>query len=176
MAEEHKVESPHSRENSLSRTDPIDERNLGKYIGSVALVGLGVALIEVELIPGMLIGVAAMMFPKLAPRLGNVVRPLVKSAVRAGVVITERARETVAEATEQVQDIVAEVRAEYQPAYSGHPGAGSPDSPDARATKTGAHRSGSEKAGGSTEAGTEEKQEPKEAARPEESGPRGKRT
>src|SRR4051794_39235523 len=68
---------------------------------TVALVGLGVALIEVELIPGMLIGVAAMAAPTLLPRLGNMLRPLLKSTVRAGYALAERAREAAAEAGEQ---------------------------------------------------------------------------
>jgi hypothetical protein len=164
MAEEHTLENPRSGESAL-HTDATDQTKLGSYVATVALVGLGVALLEVELIPGMLIGVAAMLFPKLAPRLGTVVRPLVKSAVRAGIAVTERARETVAEATEQVQDIVAEVRAQQ-------PGAGSPAGSDADATKPGASTSGREKAARSSESGAEQKEE----GRGEESSPRPRRT
>jgi hypothetical protein len=167
MAEEHTLESPRSGQTDL-HTDPIDQTKPGSYIATVALVGLGVALLEVELIPGMLIGVAAMLFPKLVPRLGTVVRPIVKSAVRAGMVVTERARETVAEATEQVQDIVAEVRAQHEPMHAGAAGAAGSD---AEATKAGASTSGRDKAGRSSESGTEQKEE----GRTEESSPRPRR-
>ena len=94
-------------------------------MATVAAVGVAAALIEVDLIPGMLLGVAAMLAPNLLPRLGNGLRPLIKSAVRAGYSIAERTRETVAEAGEQLQDIVAEVRSEQQPAAH----AASPDTP-----------------------------------------------
>ena len=87
---------------------------IGSYVGTVALVGLGVALIEEELLAGMAIGVAAMAFPGLMPKLGNPLRPLMKSAVKTGYGIAGRARETMAEMSEQFQDVVAEVRAEQE--------------------------------------------------------------
>jgi hypothetical protein len=79
---------------------------------TVAAVGVAAALIEVDLIPGMLIGVAAMLAPNLLPKIGNGLRPLIKEAVRAGYNVASKAKETVAEAGEQFQDIVAEVKAE----------------------------------------------------------------
>lgn len=86
----------------------------------VAAVGIGAALIEVELIPGMLLGVAAMLVPSLLPRIGEAVRPVVKGAVRAGYSIAESTKETVAGANEHLQDIVAEVRSEQSGAQSSH--------------------------------------------------------
>jgi hypothetical protein len=85
---------------------------IAAYVGSVALVGLGAALIEGELLAGMALGVAAMAIPGLAPKLGTAFRPLLKSAVRATYGAAAKTRETVAEMGEQFQDIVAEVRAE----------------------------------------------------------------
>jgi hypothetical protein len=84
---------------------------IGQKAASVALVGLGVALIEVEWVPAVLLGAAAVAVPDLLPRLGRAVRPLVKGIVRAGY----KAREIAAEASEQMQDIIAEVRAEQHP-------------------------------------------------------------
>lgn len=92
---------------------------IGSYVGTVALVGLGVAFIEEELLAGMAIGVAAMAFPNLAPKMGAAFRPLLKSAVRAGYGIAARTRETVAEMSEQFQDVRAEVRAEHEHQESG---------------------------------------------------------
>jgi hypothetical protein len=90
---------------------------IGSYIGTVGLVGLGLAFIEEELLAGMVIGVAAMAFPKLIPRLGTVLRPALKTVVRAGYDVAARTRETVAEVGEQFQDVVAEVRAEREHEY-----------------------------------------------------------
>lgn len=87
---------------------------IGSYIGTIGLVGLGLAFIEEELLAGMVIGVAAMAFPKLIPRLGTALRPALKTAVRAGYDLAATTRETVAEVGEQFQDVVAEVRAERE--------------------------------------------------------------
>lgn len=87
---------------------------LGNKMATVALVGLGAALIEVELIPGILLGVAAMLAPDVVPRLGRVLRPMVKGTVRAGYAFVEKTREVVAEAGEHIDDIVAEVRSETE--------------------------------------------------------------
>lgn len=89
-----------------------EEQSFGNKALTVAAVGVAAALIEVELIPGMLIGVAAMLAPNLLPKVGNGLRPLIKGAVRAGYSVAERTKETFAEAGEQLQDIVAEVKAE----------------------------------------------------------------
>ena len=134
---------------------------IGSYIGTVGLVGLGLALIEEELLVGMAIGVAAMAFPSLIPRLGAVLRPALKSAVRAGYGLAATTRETVAEVGEQFQDVVAEVRAEREheygvegsvaPEHEHHAGAAaaqstseSPAEPDRKSKRSG--KSGSESA------------------------------
>lgn len=98
---------------SQPETAPGDQAGIfGNKLATVALVGLGAALFEAELIPGILIGVAAVMMPDVLPKLGRAVRPLVKETVRAGYTIAERARESMAEMGEQVQDIMAEVKSE----------------------------------------------------------------
>jgi hypothetical protein len=77
---------------------------------TVVVVGAGVALISAELIPGMLIGVAAAFLPGIGPKL----RPLFKSTVRAGYSAVRKTREMMAEATEQMHDMVAEAKAEHE--------------------------------------------------------------
>jgi hypothetical protein len=79
---------------------------------TAAAVVVGAALIEVELIPGLLIGAGAILLGKFFPELGAYVRPAVKGAVRAGFSITQKVRELVAETSEQVHDLVAEVKHE----------------------------------------------------------------
>ena len=84
----------------------------GTKLATVAVVGLAAALIEVEWIPGLLLGVAAMAAPNLLPRLGRGLRPLLKGTVRAGYSLAEKTRETIAAASEQLQDLAAEARTE----------------------------------------------------------------
>jgi hypothetical protein len=91
-----------------SSSDP----DLTTKVATVGLIGLGVALIEASLIPGMIIGVAAALAPKYAPKLTEGLRPLFKSTVRGAYKLAQKTREAVAEAGEQVQDLMAEARLE----------------------------------------------------------------
>ena len=82
---------------------------------TIAVVGVGVALISSELLPGMLIGVAAALLPGIGPKM----RPFLKSTVKAGFSAVRKTREMIAEASEQVQDMIAEVQAEDEaPAHA----------------------------------------------------------
>ena len=116
MAKKHES-APLSPAESLSVEPRMDD--LGSKLATVAVVGLGVALIEAELLPGMLIGIGAMLAPDLMSKLGTGLRPLLKSAVRAGYALAEKAKETVAEASEQYQDMMAEVHSERDRSPSG---------------------------------------------------------
>jgi hypothetical protein len=89
-----------------------DEPDFTTKVATIAVIGVGVALIEVAWIPGMLIGLAAAFAPKYAPKLGDSLRPLLKSSVRGAYKFAQKTRETIAEAGEQVQDIMAEARLE----------------------------------------------------------------
>lgn len=55
----------------------------------------------------------AVLAPILLPAVGYVVRPLVKGAVKAGLTVKDMAVGFVAEAGEQVSDLVAEAKAEH---------------------------------------------------------------
>jgi hypothetical protein len=79
---------------------------------TVGVVAVGVALFEAALLPGMVIGVAAMLAPKYVPKMGAALTPMFKSTVRGAYKFGQKTREMVAEAKEQVHDIVAEVHAE----------------------------------------------------------------
>jgi len=68
-----------------------------------ALVGVGVALLEPELIPGVLIGAGAMLAPKVLPALRGMVRPMIKG-VKAGYSAAATEPKLAAEAREQVED------------------------------------------------------------------------
>jgi hypothetical protein len=78
---------------------------------TVVVVGVGAALLSAELLPGMILGVAAMMLPGV----GKHMRPMLKSTVKAGYSAMRKTREMMAEASEQVQDMLAEARSEDVP-------------------------------------------------------------
>jgi len=59
----------------------------------------------------MLIGVAAAFLPGIGPKM----RPFLKSTVKAGYSAVRKTREMMAEASEQVQDMLAEAKAEDVP-------------------------------------------------------------
>jgi hypothetical protein len=88
--------------------EEVQSNDVVAKVATIAVIGVGAALISTELIPGMLIGVCAAFLPGVGPKL----RPLFKSSVRAGYAAVRKTRELYAEATEQVQDVVAEARAE----------------------------------------------------------------
>jgi hypothetical protein len=83
-------------------------------VATAAAIVVGAALIEVELIPGLIIGAGAILLGKLFPEMGAYVRPAIKGAVRAGFFMTQKAREVMAETSEQVHDLVAEVKHEQE--------------------------------------------------------------
>jgi len=100
-----------------AETDPLAEHHEGSEeliatAATVCVVGAGVLIFEAALLPGLVLGVAAMAVPKYLPRLGAAVNPLLKSTVRGAYKVGQKTREMVAEVQEQVHDIVAEVDAE----------------------------------------------------------------
>jgi len=103
----------------------------GPSIATAALVGVGVAILEPELIPGILIGAGAVLAPRILPALGGLLRPMVKGIVKAGYSAAISVREVMAEAGEEVEDMVAEVKAEHEASNGSgvaaeHPATGQP--------------------------------------------------
>ena len=61
----------------------------------------------------MLVGVGvAMVAPTVLPVVGSALRPLAKAVIRGGVMMYDAVKESAAEAGEQINDLVAEARAE----------------------------------------------------------------
>ena len=109
------------------RTDATEEyESTGEMVQdvmpAVATAGI-VALVNPSLLPGVAVGIGAMLLPKIMPTAGrvagNIMRPFVKTAVKGGYYAYGALREAAAEATEQVQDIVAEVQQEQRQADGG---------------------------------------------------------
>ena len=78
---------------------------------TVGVICVGAALFEAALIPGMIIGVVAMLAPKALPRLGDAIEPAFRSAVRGAYKVGQKARYVVSEAEEQIRDVIAEENA-----------------------------------------------------------------
>lgn len=79
---------------------------------TVGVVAVGALVFEAALLPGIVLGVAAMLAPKALPKIGGALNPLFKSTVRGAYRLSEKAREAAAEMQEHVHDIVAEVKSE----------------------------------------------------------------
>jgi len=79
---------------------------------TVAVVGVGAAVFEAALLPGIVLGVAAMWLPQYFPKMGETLNPLLRSTVRGVYKVGHNTREMLAEAQEQFHDIAAEVHAE----------------------------------------------------------------
>ena len=99
---------------SAAAEEPQDQENGGinKTEATVVVVAAGAALFEAALLPGLVLGVAAMAAPKYLPRLASSLAPIFKSTVRGTFKLAQKSKEAFAEAQEHVSDIVAEVKAE----------------------------------------------------------------
>jgi hypothetical protein len=89
-----------------------EEGGINKTVATVVVVAAGAAIFEAALLPGIVLGVAAMAAPKYLPKLANALGPVFKSTVRGTFKLAQKSKEAFAEAQEHVNDIVAEVRAE----------------------------------------------------------------
>jgi hypothetical protein len=78
----------------------------------VGVVAVGALIFEAALIPGMILGVGAMLVPKVLPRLGEGLQPAFRATVRGAYKAGRHARHAFAEAKEQVNDVVAEAKAD----------------------------------------------------------------
>jgi hypothetical protein len=99
--------------------DPIDavetdQSDIVLTAATVAVVGVGVIVFEAALLPGLALGVAAMLAPKVLPNLGAALNPLFKSTVRGAYQVGRKTKEMMAEAHEHVNDIVAEVHSDAE--------------------------------------------------------------
>jgi Protein of unknown function (DUF5132) len=108
----HSAENVETPEAELIEPEDEDRGQLVATVATVAVVGIGAAVFEAALLPGVILGVAAMGVPRFLPQIGTALKPLFRSTVRGAYKIDEKTREMVAEAQEQVHDIVAEVDAE----------------------------------------------------------------
>ena len=69
-------------------------------MAAVAVVGIGAAAFEVALLPGIVLGVAAIVVPRFFPKMGTALSSLFRSTVRRAYRIRQKSRELMAEAQE----------------------------------------------------------------------------
>ena len=73
-------------------------------------------LLKGETSKGVALGVAAaVLAPFVVPVLTQTARPLARTLIKTGIILYHKGRETLAEAEETFEDLVAEVRAELAP-------------------------------------------------------------
>jgi hypothetical protein len=113
VEETHELHLEAAPEGEDASVETSEESNMIATVATVGVVGIGVALVEAALLPGVILGVVAMAAPKLAPKIGASLRPMFKSTLKGFVRLSQKTRELVAETHEHVQDIVAEVESEH---------------------------------------------------------------
>ncbi len=77
-------------------------------VATVAVVAVGALVFEAALIPGIALGVAAMLVPRFLPQIGSALDPLVKSTVRGAYRVGQKGQEMIAGAEGHVDNLVAE--------------------------------------------------------------------
>jgi len=93
----------------------------GSIVETAAVVGVvavGAALFEAALIPGIIVGVGAMLLPKMLPSLSDTLQSGFRATVRGAYHVGNKAGQVIAEAQEQIHDAVAEAKAE-KPSQNG---------------------------------------------------------
>ena len=106
---------PHAAENVAHEPDAAANSDRDTVIATAATVGVvavGAVIFEAALIPGLALGVAAVLAPQYLPKIGSALNPVFRSAVRGVYKLGQKSREAFAEAQEHIHDIAAEVNAE----------------------------------------------------------------
>jgi hypothetical protein len=116
------IETPET-ESEVVEAAAEDRGDVVATVATVAVVGVAAAAFEAALLPGIVLGVAAVAVPRYLPQLGSAIAPLFRSTVRSAYKIGQKTKEMMAEAHEQVHDIVAEVHAEGEAEKVAAPGA-----------------------------------------------------
>ncbi len=71
-----------------------------------------------NVVTGLAIGIgAAILAPTVLPAVANAAKPLIKAAIKSGIIIFEKGKETAAELGEVFEDIVAEAKSEMAAAH-----------------------------------------------------------
>ena len=107
------VRTVHEEFSGRNTLQPLQDAATGvvPQLGTIALATAAAALVEAELVPAVIIGAGAALAPNLLRGVGYAIRPVAKTLIRAGYGTYRTAARLASEATDEVQDMVAEVRA-----------------------------------------------------------------
>ena len=78
-----------------------DRSDMVATVATVAVVGVAAVVFEAALLPGIVLGVAAVAVPRYFPRIGGALNPHFRSTVRGAYKLGHKTREMMAEAQEQ---------------------------------------------------------------------------
>src|SRR5215472_7005428 len=96
------AEAEHEPAQSPELNEAVDDRgDLVATVATVAVIGVGAAVFEAALLPGIVLGVAAVAVPQYFPRIGEALNPLFRSTVRGAYKFGRKTKEMMAEAQEQ---------------------------------------------------------------------------
>ncbi|HXX82139.1 MAG TPA: DUF5132 domain-containing protein [Thermodesulfovibrionales bacterium] len=71
-----------------------------------------------NVVTGLAIGIgAAVLGPAVLPVIAGVAKPVVKAAIKGGIILYEKGKETFAEMGEVIEDLVAEAKSEVEEAH-----------------------------------------------------------
>jgi len=91
-------------------------------------MGLFGDVLKGNVVTGLAIGIgAAILAPAILPVIAGVAKPAAKAAIKGGLMLYERGKETFAEVGEVVEDLVAEAKAEIEEAQTSVNTAASPE-------------------------------------------------
>ena len=92
-------EHVHAPENEGVEPAGEDRSDMVATVATVAVVGIAAAAFEAALLPGIVLGVAAVAAPKYLPKMGAALNPVFRSTVRGAYKIGQKTKEMLAEAT-----------------------------------------------------------------------------
>src|SRR5271154_2029718 len=73
-----------------------DRGDMVATVATVAVVGVAAAAFEAALLPGIILGVAAVAVPKFLPKVGPALNPLFRSTVRGAYKLRQKTKEMMA--------------------------------------------------------------------------------
>jgi hypothetical protein len=110
--EEAEISAEHDLAEAEAATAPQVRDTALATAATVGVVAVGAVIFEAALIPGLVLGVAAVLAPQYLPKIGSALTPVFRSTVRGAYRLGQKSREAIAEAQEHFHDIAAEVNAE----------------------------------------------------------------
>src|SRR5271163_1556284 len=87
------VETPETDAIEHDAQDSVGNSDVVATVATVAVVGIGAAALEAALLPGIVLGAAAMWLPKYLPKMGAALNPLFRSTVRGVYKVGQKTRE-----------------------------------------------------------------------------------